>query len=331
MNEASGRGAHQLVLRNGQRYAGRLQGVTGDAAQVGDRIEFVFRTSGGDLIRAPAADVSYVHLSEATRSSYSSASGSTGRRGDISVLLTDGQTLRGRVASIRRNAIELADASRRGAARRLNFDQVAAIDFSGRDLTHAGEDWAPPSRGRREHVLVFRDGRQLRGRFLGEASQVSTGETSYLFREQGGRLVTFTAAEADRLYLTDGGGARRAREIAIHANRPWTRTGLHVNEGDLVSFSARGEVTLSSNESDLANPAGAYSGRRAPQGPQADAAAGALLGRVNGVPFVIGDQHDVRMPASGELELGVNDDHFDDNAGHFMVSVSPARAGWSRH
>jgi len=53
------------------------------------------------------------------------------------------------------------------------------------------------------------------------------------------------------------------------------------------------------------------------------ALAGALIGRIdNGQPFGIGDQTSVRMPASGILYLGVNDDNVSDNSGQFQVVVS---------
>jgi hypothetical protein len=51
--------------------------------------------------------------------------------------------------------------------------------------------------------------------------------------------------------------------------------------------------------------------------------AGALIGRIdNGQPFGIGNQASLRMPASGILYLGVNDDIVSDNSGQFDVVVS---------
>jgi hypothetical protein len=47
--------------------------------------------------------------------------------------------------------------------------------------------------------------------------------------------------------------------------------------------------------------------------------AGALIGRVgNSQPFGIGDQKTaLGMPATGQLFLGINDDHCGDNRGQF--------------
>ena len=66
--------------------------------------------------------------------------------------------------------------------------------------------------------------------------------------------------------------------------------------------------------------------RRAPGGgdvPIPNAPAGALIGRVdNGQPFVIGRNTSVRMPASGTLFLGINDDNVSDNRGDFRVLLA---------
>ena len=53
---------------------------------------------------------------------------------------------------------------------------------------------------------------------------------------------------------------------------------------------------------------------------------GGLIGKVGatGRPFAIGAKSgQIRMPATGRLMLGVNDDHYDDNSGAFRVSVIP--------
>ena len=48
-----------------------------------------------------------------------------------------------------------------------------------------------------------------------------------------------------------------------------------------------------------------------------------LRGRIgNGEPFSIGDTTNAfDMPASGRLFLGVNDDHYPDNSGNYVVKV----------
>jgi hypothetical protein len=50
--------------------------------------------------------------------------------------------------------------------------------------------------------------------------------------------------------------------------------------------------------------------------------AGALIARIgNSAPFPIGDQTTVTMPANGQLFLGINDDHVQDNSGGFRVNI----------
>jgi hypothetical protein len=62
----------------------------------------------------------------------------------------------------------------------------------------------------------------------------------------------------------------------------------------------------------------------------AAAPAGALVGKIgNGAAFVIGSQNRVQMIAAGQLFLGVNDGHLQDNEGAFQVQVA-REAGASR-
>jgi len=91
----------------------------------------------------------------------------------------------------------------------------------------------------------------------------------------------------------------------------------------MVSFRSSGEVLLSRDEGDVARPAGSVSGRYDSAAPLPNVLAGALVGRVgNSAPFGIGDQSQpLRMPASGELWLGVNDGQPRDNGGQFEVQV----------
>jgi len=126
-----------------------------------------------------------------------------------------------------------------------------------------------------------------------------------------------------------GGGAAGARtvpttgtRISVDARERWVDTGLFVERGDEMLFDASGTVRLSNNGNDVAGPAGAFSGRRAPQSPLSSQLAGALIGRIGTTEFAIGNQASITAPASGRLFLGVNDDHLADNEGHFEVFVS---------
>ena len=86
---------------------------------------------------------------------------------------------------------------------------------------------------------------------------------------------------------------------------------------------ATGEINFRQNANDVATAAG--KGNAAGFGfPLPAAPVGALIGRINnGAPFLIGSGTSLlRMPASGRLMLGINDDAFDDNSGAFTVAVS---------
>jgi hypothetical protein len=112
------------------------------------------------------------------------------------------------------------------------------------------------------------------------------------------------------------------QQIMVDATRRWTDTGLTVQQGDLLTFDVEGRVQLSNDANDVAQAAGALSGRRAPDAPLQQELAGALIGRIgNSEPFGIGNLRSVRAPASGRLYLGVNDDHLADNRGEFRVIV----------
>ena len=52
-------------------------------------------------------------------------------------------------------------------------------------------------------------------------------------------------------------------------------------------------------------------------------APGGAIGRVgNSQPFLIANLGSIKMPANGELFLGINDDVVADNTGDFFVSIS---------
>jgi hypothetical protein len=120
----------------------------------------------------------------------------------------------------------------------------------------------------------------------------------------------------------DGQGAP-TRSFIVPGNRQWTSTSIRVNQDDTLRFEATGEVRFTSNANDRAGAAGSLAHKLVPGAPLPAAFAGALIGRIdNGRPFGIGDQTSLRMPASGILYLGVNDDNVSDNSGQFQVVIS---------
>jgi hypothetical protein len=111
--------------------------------------------------------------------------------------------------------------------------------------------------------------------------------------------------------------------LTVPSNVPWTYTGIHVRAGDHLFFDSAGEIRLSFGRDDIAHPRGFDTRGASARSPVPSAPAGSLVGRVNsGTPFPIGSApQPVRMPASGILFLGVNDDHTADNSGNYVVTV----------
>jgi hypothetical protein len=120
-----------------------------------------------------------------------------------------------------------------------------------------------------------------------------------------------------------GGVATSGEIVRVDAAQPWTRTGLYVNAGDAITLDAEGTIRLSRNADDTANPIGSRSGRRAGDAPMRQAAAGSLIARIgDSGPMLVGDRRTITAPVSGELYLGVNDDHVLDNSGEYRVAIT---------
>jgi Ca2+-binding EF-hand superfamily protein len=121
-----------------------------------------------------------------------------------------------------------------------------------------------------------------------------------------------------------GAVATSGQIVRVQAKQRWTDTGLDVQAGDRVTFDAEGTMQLSEGGTDAATPAGARSGRRAPNAPLAEEVAGGLIARIGeSTPIFVGAQRTIqRAPLSGRLFLAVNDDHLDDNTGEYRVSIT---------
>ena len=117
-------------------------------------------------------------------------------------------------------------------------------------------------------------------------------------------------------------GTQSAPTVRVNSQQRWTDTGITVQRGDVITFNAQGQITMSDNAQDIAVSAGALSHRMAPDAPISGVLAGVLIGQIGGYPpFAIGDQRSITAPVSGRLYLGVNDDYLLDNRGEFTVSV----------
>ncbi len=189
------------------------------------------------------------------------------------------------------------------------------------------------------NVLVLQDGRVI----TGSGVSISADGNQVTINTANGRN-NYMASDIARLYLNPAAAQRllasnqlnqgavgtsgqftQGRGVTVPANQHWTPTGILVNQGDQIAFRASGRVRWGPGPSDVAGPAG---GRAISANyPVPTAGAGALIGRVGGSqPFLIpANGESVTMPASGELQLGINDDDVSDNSGNFQVQI--ARVG----
>jgi Ca2+-binding EF-hand superfamily protein len=123
-----------------------------------------------------------------------------------------------------------------------------------------------------------------------------------------------------------GGQNVNNQTFRVNSQQRWIDTGIIVRAGDIIRLQSSGQIQLSDNTSDVAGAAGALSRRMANDAPVSGVYAGALIGKIGTYsPFAIGDQAQVTAPASGQLYLGVNDDHLPDNRGEFTVNVTIQR------
>lgn len=222
-----------------------------------------------------------------------------------------------------------------GQERQIATNDVAIIDFAGSAMTDA--DWQKVTGG--SHVIWLKSGEVISGNLYdiggtsplnitfrtgGGERQISSGDISRIVLA---RTSTSVATTGEQQPSTTAATPSVGGGIAVPANQGWTSTGMIVRRGEILTFNTTGEIRLSGDASDVAGSAGSRAQRMAAGGaPLPNAFAGALVGRIgNGQVFAIGDQRQVRMPDSGQLFLGINDDHVGDNAGEFRVEIQRGR------
>lgn len=253
------------------------------------------------------------------------------------VRLDDGHTVRGEFQDIQNDTVYLRLSA--DEERRLEVSRVVVIAFQG-----SAED-PPQSEIERTHTTahfaVLRGDDTIAGRLLdvereGEGDRTVDSPVTFVFRTSGGAERRVPVERLARLYFgayPDAPSPAGTRQsdlssdesadgvvVVVSANRPWTATGVSVARGASIRFSATGEIRLSDDRSDTADPSGSTRGRFLEAGPLAGARAGVLLGKVGDAVFQIGAESGaLSMPSAGLLELGVNDDHHADNFGTFRV------------
>jgi len=132
---------------------------------------------------------------------------------------------------------------------------------------------------------------------------------------------------------------KEVSRITVLGNVDWTETGLEVKEDQEIYFSAQRQISLQrGNPMAWCGPDGMD--RKTMQQPISDKNIGALIGKVVWLisievdeetgeeirheiieKFYIGSANQVRMPISGRLFLGINENIVGDNSGEFDVII----------
>jgi hypothetical protein len=120
-----------------------------------------------------------------------------------------------------------------------------------------------------------------------------------------------------------GGGrpsGMRERQVGVSATTEFSDTGIEVRAGQTLAFEASGQVRWGNDRRD--GPGGERNSPFNQARPLPNRPGGALIGRIGGDVFFIGDERGpIRIRNSGRLELGINDEYLADNSGSFRVTV----------
>lgn len=217
-----------------------------------------------------------------------------------------------------------------GAQQFIPRDQVAIVDFGGNVTPR--DAWFT---GMTTNLVVFKNGDTL------QTEWTDVGGTSPLVIRvnNGSGERELSANDVARIYLvapaginTTGtpvtSGAQGNGTVNVSATDPWTATGITVRTGEMLRFSVSREIRVGPGANDTAtadgNPNVGGNTTLFRRLPVTGLPVGGLIGRVgNGRAFSIGSAPQaIRMPANGQLFLGINDLTFNDNSGHFQVVVS---------
>ena len=236
------------------------------------------------------------------------------------VVLRSGERVTGSIIDLNAQGFQVRV---NGNDRWITPGDVAAISFTG-DLSDA--DWNAAAAG--TTVFVLRNGQTVTGDLFdiggttplritvrggGSDRELMSNEVARIIWARPANVAAPTAGQAS------GGGPG----VVVPGNQQWVSSGITVRQGETVTFQSSGEIRLSGDANDISRVAGSVNQRYAGAAPLPQNFAGALIGRIgNGRPFAIGDQTSIRMPASGVLWLGVNDDVVSDNTGQYNVVIT---------
>lgn len=276
-------------------------------------------------------------------------------------ILNDGERMSGTVvfdrgarANVRGGANDFSVRVPDGTEVPIAFEDVTVIDFVG-GLPIEEELTALPVDG---HLLSLRNGELRRGRLVdlvrgntvlwenprGAVVELPMYQVRRIYLNGDRAREMYRFGDAGPSDVTASNSTRNPRlrgrrpaptntfarltelgSIAVSARQPWTDTNLTVRAGEYLVFDPAGEISFSRDREHVSTPEGhgAREGREAGL-PLETAMVGALIGKVgvNGRPFLIGaGTEDIRIPTSGRLFLGINDDGLNDNSGAYEVVI----------
>lgn len=207
-----------------------------------------------------------------------------------------------------------------GQERRIPQNDVAVIDFTGAGTSQS--DWDRLSSG---PFAVLKDGQIVTGQLtdVGGSAPLRlsfsvNGVNRDLSSNEVAKIVLARPNDAPATATPSTpstAGSTSSQDLTVSSQQEWTATGLILNRGETVTVNATGEIKFGAG---AASPNG--SSEKHPANPVPSAGTGALIGRVgNGQPFLVGSRF--QAPAAGQLFLGINDTHVQDNEGSFQVQV----------
>jgi hypothetical protein len=306
-----------LLLTTGERVDGLITTSSQSRGGFGqvfgqERGGFVVNEGGGRLTRIPMNQVALIDFTRTRPAAAELAS--LPETGQL-LVLTSGATRPGRLLELSASAIRWQPV--RGPAMNVSIREVRRVYLDldrSYELAQETGTWGPGrgfawGRGR-GGVAGQPGGAGSKGGDTRADDDVATGSKS------GGGAGGSGGSKS--------GSNATVSNLAVLADQPWTDTGLNVRAGEMIRFEADGRIILSQGNQNITGPEGTPNEAGA-RFPVPAIGVGGLIGKVGptGRPFAIGARVEaIRMPASGRLMLGVNDDHYDDNSGAFRVSIA---------
>jgi len=305
-----------LLLTTGERVDGLVSAAATRGQTTIDRTGFVVE-DGGRTTRVPFAQVALIDFTSGQRPTTTELM-SLPETGHL-LVLTNGTTRPGRLLDFTGNVVRWQPV--RGQTFNVPMRDIHRIYLDldrSYELAQGFGGWGQRRGGFGGMFGRGRGSNAQSGRAGGSDDGPSGGKGGSADNASGGGKSGSGSASSGG--KADGPGD--ADGIAVLADQPWTDTGVNVKQGQMVRFEAGGRVIFSQGNQNIAGPGGAH--EAGPRFPVPSFGVGGLIGKIGptGRPFAIGaNTNAIRMPGSGRLMLGVNDDHYDDNSGAFRVNV----------